>query len=723
MLELYPLRSLRSFYLTLLYLTLLFLAANPFILPLTAGSSESVVEIDDIIVTASPTDSDLFHREKSTTLIDREAIEASAAITVDELLRSVVGTDVWKPHGEFGPASSIRLRGFADARATVILKDGMPINSMDCGQALYNEIPLDTVERVEIIHGSTGAVQGKSAMAGVINIVTQKGAKKFDAHASAGYGSYNTFTAEAGVGGTISNNIKFRVGYNHFNSDGYFTWNDAWIRDRVEAMDQVLLSWNNPAEGWSVKENYLAALEKMTRTMNTINLTMTGKVADLFEFNVTGAWWENNSDIGYKFGSLDQERKRLGLNLTRRGKTYKVRGNFYYLNQDVLFSQPVLPSPDMDGAKGQQCWLVQGHKSDVPLIDYGGSFTLDLTTGENNTVSMSTDHRHGSLKNRLYDGFTDDTISINQADQYIWGVSVEDRITFGKLTANLGVRYSQVKTSDFFYENQFSYVPYEYSSLEDDRIDPWLGLIFKMEDTTKIRAGISRSSTFAPLSYLLGDYQRPPGRTIIGNPQLRTEYAYNYEIGVEKLFGDSLFVNLTFYYNDIRDWMQQVSAASPEFSSISVRWENIDQAETKGLELETEYLFSEQLQFFANYTLNFSDIIQFTDTEFNYNNKQLEGNTFPNQPKHKVNMGFNWKHPRWFNLTFNLRYSGDRYYDIENTVVLDDYITCDIKVMKKINKTLAFSLEAKDLFDQEWAESEMHHTPGRTVLAKIMLTY
>ncbi len=696
---------------------------TPFITPLAAGSGEAVVEIDEIVVTASPTDSGLMHREKSTTLIDRKAIEASTAITVDELLKSVVGTDVWKPHGEFGPASSVRLRGFADARATVILKDGMPVNSMDCGEALHNEIPLDTVERVEIIHGSAGSVQGKSGMAGVINIITKKGVKKFDAHAAAGYGTYNTYTAEAGLSGAISDNLKFLAGYNHFDSDGYFAWNDTWIEDRVEAMDQVLLSWNNPVEGWAVKDNYLASLEKMTRTMNTVNLGLNGKVADLFEFNVTGAWWENNSDIGYRFGFIDQERNRMGLNLTRRGKTYKIRGNLFYLDQDVDFSQPVLPSPDMDAQKGQKCWLVQGHKNDISLMDYGGAVTLDLNTGENNTVSISTDHRLANLENRLYDGLTDDTISINQADQHKWGVSIEDRITLGKLTVNLGVRYSQVKTSDFFYENQYSYVPYDYSSLEDHSIDPWLGLIFKMGTATKIRAGISRSTTFAPLSYLMGDYQRPPGRTIIGNPRLRTEYAYNYEIGVEKMFGERLFVNLTCYYNDIRDWMQQVSAAAPEFSSISVRWENIDEAETKGLELETEYLFSDQLKFFANYTLNVSNILQFTDTEFNYNNKKLENNTFPDQPKHKVNLGFNWKDPRWFALNVALRYSGFRYYDIENTVKLDDYITCDIKLMKKINKTLSCSLEVKDLFDKAWAESEMHHTPGRTVFAKIMLKY
>ena len=291
------------------------------------------------------------------------------------------------------------------------------------------------------------------------------------------------------------------------------------------------------------------------------------------------------------------------------------------------------------------------------------------------------------------------------------------------MTTNIGIRHSTVKTRDFFYENRFTYVPFDYSSLEDDQTDPWLGVTWHHDKFTIFRAGVSRSSTFAPLSYLMGDYQRPPGKTIIGNPRLKTEYAYNYEVGAEKNFNNKIVLSLTCYYNDIRDWMQEVSAADPVFSSISVRWENIEKAETKGGEFEADFFLPNNLSLHGNYTLNFSEIKKFNDKHNNYNNKQLEGNTFPDQAKHKVNLGIEWFNPKLAHINLSFRYSGLRYYDVENTVKLDKYITCDMKITKKINKYLTCAIEAKDLFDKAWQETEMHNTPGRTIFAKAMLKY
>jgi outer membrane cobalamin receptor len=667
-------------------------------------------------------DTDLKNKARSVTLITREEIEASSAITVDELLRSVVGTEVWKPHGEFGPASDVRLRGFANSRSTVFLKDGMPINSLDCGQTAHNEIPLDRVERVEVVHGAAGSVQGKSGMGGVINIVTRKGNDDFSCHAGTTFGTYDTWTVNAGADGKIADGYNLRIGYSAFASDGYFAWADSWIKDRVKAMDQNLISWNNPDEEWSVKDNYLASLEKQTREMDTVTADLSGKINDLFQFNASYTWWSNDNDIGYKFGYINQERNRFGLNFKHKGKL-DIKGNLFMLDQDVEFSQPVLPSPGMDEDQGKDTWLVQGHKNDIPLTDYGGTVSFGFQAGANNKITLSTDYRYGDLENKLYDGLSRETISINQATQYKWGGTIEDTLTLKKITTNVGVRYAAVKTDDFFYENRFNYVPFDYSSLEDDQLNPWLGVTWQPDSATKIRTGISRSSTFAPLSYLLGDYQRPPGKTIIGNPRLSTEYSYNYEMGVERNFNDKFIVSLTCYYNDIRDWMQEVSAADPAYSSISVRWENIEKAETKGGELEAELFLSNDLRLYGNYTLNFSKIKEFKDKLHNYNNKQLEGNTFPNQAKHKANLGMEWSDPRWARINLSFRYSGSRYYDIENTVKLDEYLTCDLKITRKINKYLTCSLEAKDLFDKAWQETEMHNTPGRTVFAKVMFKY
>lgn len=682
----------------------------------------AIVKLDTITVTDTAISAELEGKSNSITVITREEIEAAAATSVDELLRTAAGLEVWKPQGVFGHASRVRMRGFASSRATVFLKDGMPINRLSCGETVHNEIPLDTVERIEVIRGAAGSVYGKGAMGGVINIVTRKAAEHPNAHASTTYGTYNTWSVDAGAGGRITERLNLQTGYSHFESDGYFAWADSWIADRVTSMDQNLPAWSNPAEGWSVKDNYLASLEKQTREMNTVTATLNGRLGDALRFNAGYSWWQNDNAIGYRYGHIDQLRHRLNLDFERKG-IVGLTGNLFMLDDTVEFSQPVLPSPDMNAVQGRRTWVTQGNKSDIPLNDYGGMLSLTVDAGKSNTIKLSTDHRYGVIENRLYDGLTDETISISQAKQYKWGATLQDTLRIGSLTADAGARYGGVRTFDFFYESQYEYTPYKVDSLEDTQLDPWLGVTWDLDDRTVLRAGVSRSSTFAPLSYLLGDYERPPGKTIIGNPNLGTEWAVNYELGAERRFGHWAAVRLTAYYNDIHDWMQEVSASDPAYSSISVRWENIEEAVTKGLEVGADFFPSDTLRLFANYTLNISEVVRFEDKYHNYDTKRLEGNRFPDQAEHKANLGIEWRHPDIATVNVTVRYSGSRYYDIENTIELDAYTTCDIKIIKDIGRHLTLAFEAKDIFDAAWQETAMHNTPGRTLSGTISLRY
>ena len=718
-------RKINLFYRQIL--SLIFILVFPYccaiagdIFPESDALEGDAIELETITITETGESSDLKNRSNSITIITREQIENAAATTVDELLRTAAGIEVWKPQGIFGNASKVRMRGFAASRSTVFLKDGMPVDNISCGEILHNEIPLETVERVEVVRGAAGSVSGKSGMAGTINIVTRKASDRPTAKASVSYGSHNSVVAELGVGTRITDRFNVQAGYTHFDSDGYFAWNEEWIQDRVLAMDQNLLSWNNPDQGWSVKDNYLSALEKQTRMTDTFNAGLNGVLGEKLKFNFTYSWFKNENDIGYDFGYINQTRNRFNLNFDRKG-TWDLAGNLFMLDQEVQFSQPVLPSPDMDAEQGENTWKVQGNKSDIPLKDYGGMLSVSKKIGKYNKIKLATDHRLGDVGNRLYDGLTGQTISITMAKQYLWGVTLEDGFEKGRLNAQAGIRYRGVRTYDFFYEDRFSYVPYEVSSLTDEQVDPYVGANYDLTDTAVLRASVSKSSTFAPLSYLLGDYERPPGKMIIGNPNLETEWAINYEVGLEKQFSSKVITQISLYYNDIHDWMQEVSASDPAYSSISVRWENIERAVSKGLEFAVDFYPTDALYIFANYTLNYSEVVLFEDKHNNYDNKRLEGNQFPDQARHKASLGAEWADRKLGRFNATLRYSGKRYYDIENSIVLDAYITCDLKYVRDFGKRMTFSLEAKDLFDAAWQESVMHNTPGRTIFAKLTL--
>ena len=681
-----------------------------------SGTEAPAVALEDVVVTGEGlSDQPLMEAPASVTVITAEEIEANTARTVDDLLKTTAGVDVYKPWGLFGPSSHVRLRGFANPRATIFLRDGVPINRMVCGGAIHNEIPMDIVERVEVVRGANASLYGAGAMGGVINIVTKKPEDKAQAAVDASYGTHNTWTANAMVNGAVTEKINLQVNYNHFDTEGYFAWADSWVAERTETMSlQNLASWA------PVKNNYLSSLENQKREMDNLFAKARIDLTPDSTINASYSYWRNDNDIGYKYGYINQERNRGSIDYRYNGK-FDLTANLFFLDENMQFSQPVLPAPWMTVGEGEETWVTQGEKNDIPIRDGGGMLSFSAPVGKRQQWTLSTDHRLVSTENKQYDGQTGEIQSVSQGKQYKWGAVAQDAITLGPLTTTLSLRYDAIRTFDFFSEDLTTYTKYEDRS--DDQWNPKLGLAYRWSNTTTFKASAGRVSTFPPLMYLIGNYETPPGRMMLGNPDLKTEYSYSYEAGVESFFPNGVMFKATCFYNDIRDWMQEVTTNDPEYSSVSVRWENIEKARTTGVEVEAEYYPLDDLKLFANYNFTNSEIIEFQDKGHNYKNSDLEGNRFPTQPYHRFNAGITWFNTRIATVNLTMRYVGDRYWDVENDVELDSFVTFDIKLSRKFGKHLTASLEVTDIFDEAWQETEMHVTPGRMIFGRIKMTY
>ncbi len=107
-------------------------------------------------------------------VVTRDEIEHSPARSVADLLQWVAGVDV-RRRGVEGTQADIGLRG-ADYNGTLILVDGQPMNDPQTNHFSADlDIPLDGIERIEILYGAGAAVWGADAVGGVVNIVTRGG--------------------------------------------------------------------------------------------------------------------------------------------------------------------------------------------------------------------------------------------------------------------------------------------------------------------------------------------------------------------------------------------------------------------------------------------------------------------------------------------------------------------------------------------------------------------
>lgn len=109
----------------------------------------------------------------SVTLIAREEIEARHETTVLELLRTVPGVAVVQSGGP-GRGASIFLRG-ANSQHTLVLLDGLRVNSVQNGGFDFADLTTDNVERIEILRGPQSTLYGSEALGGVISITTRRG--------------------------------------------------------------------------------------------------------------------------------------------------------------------------------------------------------------------------------------------------------------------------------------------------------------------------------------------------------------------------------------------------------------------------------------------------------------------------------------------------------------------------------------------------------------------
>jgi len=193
-------------------------------LGLTAGlvfCAASLQAADDtpltINITANRTAQSNVDSLASVTVIDRAEIERLQAQSVQDALRGVPGLGI-SNSGGLGKATSVFLRG-TESDHVLVLIDGIRVGSATLGTTSFQDIPIDQVERIEVVRGPRSSLYGADAIGGVIQIFTKKGGGALTPRLSAGGGSHGTQDYSAGVSGG-GDRGWFNVSGSHLETQG-----------------------------------------------------------------------------------------------------------------------------------------------------------------------------------------------------------------------------------------------------------------------------------------------------------------------------------------------------------------------------------------------------------------------------------------------------------------------------------------------------------------------
>ncbi|MCX7097839.1 MAG: TonB-dependent receptor [Methylococcales bacterium] len=180
------------------------------------------LELPTMVVTATRSDVAKKQLAAAVTVYTRKDIESLQANTLPDLLRNTPGIDMAQTGG-YGKITSVFMRG-TNSDQVLVLIDGIKFGSVTSGTSPFEFIPIDQIERVEIIRGPQSSLYGSEAIGGVIQIFTRKGKNNAQDQPSvsidAGGGSYDTYR----VAGTVSGKWKnswYTLGSSGLGSHGF----------------------------------------------------------------------------------------------------------------------------------------------------------------------------------------------------------------------------------------------------------------------------------------------------------------------------------------------------------------------------------------------------------------------------------------------------------------------------------------------------------------------
>lgn len=701
------------------------------------------IQLEEVVVTATKTEKRVEDAPGSITVISKETMERRNIKTVDKALSELKGVFAKRNKGLMDSTSSVRLRGFNGDQYTLILLDGQPLNDGYTGGLEWGMLPVDNIERIEVIRGASSALYGGNAMGGVINIITRT-PEKLEISATGGYGTHNTQRYRFNVGDRFMDKISLRIGYEDESTDGYVTTpvlsTISTGTGTVSGGYPMNDKYGNPTK-WVVGDKGENGAEKSSLDVKaTLDFSDRGNLAFTaisgrheYDYGPPNTYMGTFGDnTTYAIAGSDQRARFRPNDFISYTGIGRNETDTYALSFKELFG-PVQLNAQVGTVRTDDRYTTESGGALLTYYDSPGSLKVteteswfsevraDVPLGEYHLLTLGTSYRTDESDTddydvpfyRSYSGKSASTFYSGGKDR-IWAVFVQDEWKIAEpLTLYLGGRYDTWKVSD-----GASGVPgseTRYDSNTDSEFSPKVGLVWKALPDTTLRASIGHAFR-PPNLYELYRTWVSLGTTYQSNPNLEPETVWTYEAGVDQYFFDKKTrLSLTGYRNDIDDLIYYKIEGSTKTRM------NAGEARTYGLEFEVSQQITGWLMAWGNYTWTQAEITD-NPTDPESKDKRITG-----IPRTMYNIGLEAKH-KWFKGSLIGHYFSKIFSDSDNKDTAEGvYGTyepafyLDGKITISPSKRTEISLSVDNIFDEEYFE--YYKGDGRTFFCELTIRY
>jgi len=613
----------------------MYLALLALVLSSSVLFAQDDIDLNKIVVTPYRYGESLGDVPASVAVIDSDQIASSGASTTVGLLSDLSGVVVRDWTGN-GSKATVDIRGFGEQAGlnVLVLINGRRINEIDMSGVSWTQIPVEQIERIEVLKGGFGSVlYGDNAVSGVINIITKKGGDKpISVELTGEYGSYAMNKEGISLGGT-KNKLNYFFSYNQNSTNGYR--NNSYFKGTNFSTNLDYL-FEPTKTNLRFTQGYSKSEYGLPGALSSANLAA-------FNRRYSAFGDDHAKDTDYNFG--------LGFD--------QPTGDFGKFSFDTSLRRRQTFSSFIGANMGYNPVV----KSHIKTIGFNPKYVLDkavFSLGNKAIVGMDF-YRYD------FNSDTFDLAVVKQSDNYVRKESralyFQDELALTqKFTLTGGYRYEDIKY-DFNYNDYATFFP---NPPVDSKVSLKataynVGLTYKYDQGNIY---INHSKGFrSPATdeyFVWGTF----------NPDLKQQDSKNYEIGVHHKVCEFLDVSISGYLMNIKNELYY-NPTGGAYSSGSN--ENYDKTRHQGIETGFSSKLPWRFKLSGNYTFDHAVF-----KEGVYKDKDI-----PMVPAHKFNLGLTHFFTDALSGGFAINYMSSRRFindEANNFPSLKQAFTVDTKL-------------------------------------------
>ncbi len=534
------------------------------------------------------------------TILSVEDIKKSGATTVQEAISRVTGV-VWSNQVGNAREQIIDFRGFngSPVSSTSVFVDGVRVNDPEFGFINFDLIPLETIERIEIIP-SASATYGKNAMGGVINILTKRGSEERQMTGELASGSFGRQRYTFNTGGSVGENVDYYGSLSREREEGYRDESAARLSRGFAKLGF------NPMEGTDLTASFTYVKD---------NLEQAGSLPR----DLAGSDPEENFTPG---DFVDREHNFVRLTAKQvipGGLTFTGNGFFRRVEQEsFLVSQPFTVGGNNSTSKNL-----------VDTKSWGGTFQLthELEVEEiRNVLAIGGEAAWNDFGNRL--------LSLSDFGPFNIRRKSEEEATAFFLQDTVHLFSNIVLVGGFRYDrSELDFRDLETPANDGDkvykRITPRAGITYFLEPQTSVYFSYSQGFRIPTNDELFAQ------GTFGSNPNLKAVRSHNFELGFKSNIRTWGELEISVYQLNLRNEIFFTCLAC-DFSPMDGQNRNVSKSRRRGVELTLKVRPSEFGDVVVNYTYTEA---QFR-SRFNISSTRVVdvGDSVPLVPKNRLSV-------------------------------------------------------------------------------------